>query len=133
MWKGKPVDEKLVLVVDDDRDVRESLSNLLAVEGYSVLEADNGQNALELLECGSHFPRMILLDLAMPVMDGRRFLELRTAEPMLRHIPVVVISGNSQSVQSLDGIDTYFRKPMDVGRLLAIIRNASAFSLKSDA
>src|ERR1700677_1350551 len=93
MWKGKPVDENLVLVVDDYRDVRESLSNLLAVEGYSVLETDNGQIALELLEGGSHFPRMILLDLAMPVMDGRRFLKLRAEDTMLRRIPVVVVSG----------------------------------------
>jgi CheY-like chemotaxis protein len=76
MWKGKRVDENLVLVVDDDRDVRESLSNLLTAEGYSVLEVDNGQKALELLECGSHLPRVILLDLAMPVIDGRQFLEL---------------------------------------------------------
>jgi CheY-like chemotaxis protein len=125
MWRDRPVDKKLVLVVDDDRDVRESLSNLLAVEGYSVLEAANGQKALELLDSGSHFPRVILLDLAMPVMDGHRFLELRAAEPILRPIPVVVLSGNSRSVESLNGIDTYLRKPMDVERLLAIIRAAS--------
>jgi CheY-like chemotaxis protein len=125
MWKGKPVDEKVVLVVDDDRDVRESLSNLLAAEGYSVLEADNGQNALELLEGGSHFPRVILLDLAMPVMDGRRFLELRAADTMLHRIPVVVVSGNSPSGEPLDGIEAFLRKPVDAARLLRIVRTAS--------
>jgi CheY-like chemotaxis protein len=121
MWKGKPVDEKVVLVVDDDRDVRESLSNLLAMEGYSVLEAENGQQALELLERGSHFPRVILLDLAMPVMDGHQFLELRAGDPVLRQIRVIVASGNTQSGESLGGIDNYLRKPFDVGVLIDMI------------
>jgi len=73
MWNGKPVNEKLVLVVDDDRSVRESLSRLLAVEGYSVLEADNGQKALEALEKAAHFLSLILLDLAMPVRTDADF------------------------------------------------------------
>jgi CheY-like chemotaxis protein len=130
MWKRKPVDHKLVLVVDDDRDVREPLSNLLTMQGYSVLEAENGQKALALLEGGSHFPRVILLDLAMPVTDGRGFLEVRAAEPILRHIPVIVISGNARPTESLYGIDTYLRKPMNVERLLAVVRRARILSLK---
>jgi CheY-like chemotaxis protein len=59
MRVGKPVSEKLVFVVDDDRDVRESLSDLLAADGYSVVEAENGQTALVELEGASHFPRVI--------------------------------------------------------------------------
>jgi CheY-like chemotaxis protein len=121
MWNGKPVNEKLVLVVDDDRSVRESLSRLLAVEGYSVLEADNGQKALETLERAAHFPSLILLDLAMPVMDGRGFLKLRAKDPMLRQIPVVVVSGNPPSGEPLNGIDAYLQKPVRFDRLIAIV------------
>jgi CheY-like chemotaxis protein len=70
-------------------------------------------------------PRVILLDLRMPVMDGREFLKLRTQEPRLRRIPVVVISGNSPSGEPLDGIDYFLRKPVDTDRLIKIIRTAS--------
>jgi CheY-like chemotaxis protein len=121
MWNGKPVNEKLVLVVDDDRSVRESLSKLLDAAGYSVLEVENGQKALEVLEKAAHFPCLILLDLAMPVMDGRGFLKLRAKDPMLRQIPVVVVSGNPPSGEPLNGIDAYLQKPVRFDRLIAIV------------
>jgi CheY-like chemotaxis protein len=56
MWNGKPINEKLVLVVDDDRSMRESLAGLLDVKGYSVLKAENGQKALDVLEKAPRFP-----------------------------------------------------------------------------
>jgi CheY-like chemotaxis protein len=87
-------DEKSVMVVDDDTSVRESMSRLLEAKGYSVLQADNGQTALDLLKKEPHFPCLVILDLAMPIMDGRRFLEIRAEDPILRDIPVVVVSGN---------------------------------------
>jgi CheY-like chemotaxis protein len=121
MWNGKPVNEKLVLVVDDDRSVRESLSRLLDAADYSVLEAENGQKALELLEKAALFPCLILLDLAMPVMDGHGFLKLRAKDPMLRQIPVVVVSGNPPSGEPLNGIDAYLQKPVRFDRLIAIV------------
>ena len=121
MWNGKPVNEKLVLVVDDDRSVRESLSRLLDAAGYSVQEAENGQKALEVLEKAAHFPCLVLLDLAMPVMDGHGFLKLRAKDPMLRQIPVVVVSGNPPSGEPLNGIDAYLQKPVRFDRLIAIV------------
>ena len=130
MRNGRPVSEKLVLVVDDDSSVRESLSSLLAAGGYSVMEAENGLDAFAELKGAPHFPCVILLDLAMPVMDGRRFLELRAADPMLRRIPVVVISGNLPSGEPLDGIDSYLRKPVDVDHLMRIINSASTLSME---
>ncbi len=72
MSNSKLMDEKLVLV-DDDRSMRESLSELLEVEGYSVLEAENGQKVLDVLEKTPHTPCMILLDLAMPVRTAASF------------------------------------------------------------
>jgi len=125
MRDGKPNNDKLVLVVDDDRFVRKSLSKLLVVKGYSVLEAENGQQALEVLETTPHVPRVILLDLRMPVVDGREFLKLRAEDPMLRRIPVVVISGSPLSGEPLDGIDSFLPKPVDADRLIKIIRTGS--------
>jgi two-component system, chemotaxis family, chemotaxis protein CheY len=125
MCNGELTDEKLVLVVDDDRSVRESVSALLEVEGYFVLEAENGERALELLEKTPHPPCMILLDLAMPVMDGRQFLKLRAKDPALRRIPVVVVSGTAPSGELLDGIDAYLHKPVKLDHLIKVIRTTS--------
>ncbi len=112
-------------MVDDDRSVRESLSALLEVEGYFVLKAENGERALEVLEKAPHPPFMILLDLAMPVMDGRQFLKLRAKDPALRRIPVVVVSGSPASGEPLKGIDAYVHKPVKVDHLIKVIRTTS--------
>jgi CheY-like chemotaxis protein len=114
-------DKKLVLVVDDDLYIRESMSDLLDSKGYSVLQAENGQEALEVLKSTMRFPSVVVLDLAMPIMDGRVFLKLRARDPILRGIPVIVVSGNFQSGDPLEGIDGYLSKPVNVDHLLDII------------
>jgi CheY-like chemotaxis protein len=81
----------LILVVDDDHAIRESLSELLEDEGYHVAKATNGQEALEVLARVGP-PCVILLDLMMPVMDGYEFMGRKTADPALASIPVVVIT-----------------------------------------
>jgi CheY-like chemotaxis protein len=118
---SKQVDEKLLLVVDDDSFVRESMSALLDANGYSVQEAENGQRALDLLKKMPHLPCLIVLDLAMPVMDGRGFLKRRAADPILRDIPVIVVSGNPSTGRRIEGIDAYLRKPVEVDRLIKVI------------
>jgi CheY-like chemotaxis protein len=123
MWnaKPKPNDEKLVLAVDDDPSVRESMSILIDAKSYSVLQAENGQKALDVLKQTPHSPCLVVLERAMPIMDGRGFLKLRAQDPILRDIPVVVVSGNAQAKNPLDGIDVYLRKPVNVDRLIDII------------
>ena len=110
MPNSKLTDEKLVLLVDDDPLGRESLSELLDAKGYSVLEAENGETALEVLKKTPYFPCLIVLDLTMPVMDGREFLKLRAVDPILRDIPVVVVSGNMPSGEPLVGISPQARE-----------------------
>ena len=94
---------KLVLLVDDDSFARASLSDLLNWKGFSVLEARDGRRALEMLKKIPHFPCLIVLDLAMPVMDGRGFLKRRAQDPILSSIPVVVVSGNQAPEEPLPG------------------------------
>jgi CheY-like chemotaxis protein len=113
--------DESVLVVDDDACVREGLCELLNLKGYSVLEAENGQQALEVLKTTLHFPCLVVLDLRMPVLDGRGFLTIRARDPILREIPVVVVSGSPQDGSRLEGIEAYLRKPVDFSDLVRLI------------
>jgi CheY-like chemotaxis protein len=113
--------DRLVLLVDDDSFVRESMHALLDSKGYSVQEAENGRNALDLLKKMPILPCVIVLDLAMPIMDGRVFLKFRAKDPILRDIPVVVVSGNPSTGKPLEGIEAYLPKPVKVDRLIEVI------------
>lgn len=114
-------DERLVLVVDDDPDVRESISELLDTAGYSTVQAANGQKALEILKDAPRLPCLVVLDLAMPIIDGYRFLRLRAQDPTLRKIPVVVTSATPPAGPVLKEIDSYLAKPVDVDLLMYTI------------
>src|SRR5262245_55470921 len=82
-----------VLIVEDDRELREAVGSVLEDEGCSVRSASNGAEALEILhKNGNGYPCIILLDLMMPVMNGWQFLESRKSDAKLDKIPVVVMS-----------------------------------------
>ena len=104
-----------LLVVDDDRGIRETLGEVLRDEGYSVGLARDGAEALSALAEGPA-PRLILLDLAMPGMGGAEFLELQRQDLRLRGIPVVVLSADDRTPRR----DTagWLRKPVDLDALL---------------
>src|SRR5689334_698001 len=80
-----------VLVVADEADLRDLLAQWLVVKGYEVLEAGDGQDAIQLLEAGAE-PDVILLDLTMPRMDGWTFLQWLRSEPKHRDRRVLVAS-----------------------------------------
>jgi CheY-like chemotaxis protein len=79
-----------VLVVDDDRDLRDTLAAVLRHEGYDVSCAENGAHALAMMHDAK--PRAIVLDLAMPVMSGWELLEALHADARLSGIPTLVLS-----------------------------------------
>src|SRR5262245_46692665 len=81
-----------VLLVDDDSGVRRTLARFLGRDGLSVVEADNGQQALTYLQ-GGGAASVIVLDLRMPVMDGFKFREMQRQDATLAGIPVIVLSG----------------------------------------
>jgi CheY-like chemotaxis protein len=84
-----------ILVVDDDDTIRESFASVLRDEGFSVAAARNGLEALSYLE--SHTPpRVIVLDLMMPVMSGAEFRQKQLAEPRFAGIPVIVMSATER-------------------------------------
>ena len=75
-----------VLIVEDDRDIREELTSLLEENDYCVLVADHGEHALEVMRAGNR-PDAIILDLMMPVMDGWEFREHQKKDPDLAADP----------------------------------------------
>jgi CheY-like chemotaxis protein len=90
-----------ILIVDDDIDVRRSLSDFLEDEGYSVAAASNGRIALDLLRGGGVRPAVILLDLMMPGMDGWDFRQAQLEDPALASVPVVVVTASGFSPETI--------------------------------
>jgi CheY-like chemotaxis protein len=84
-----------LLVVEDDRAIREALRGILQTEGYQVEVASNGREALDRLEGGLR-PALLILDLLMPVLDGRELCFELSLQPELADLPVVVISASDQ-------------------------------------
>jgi CheY-like chemotaxis protein len=115
-----PKQDHTILVVDDDADIREVLSEVLVENGYRALTAANGVEALHLLRNGSR-PCMVLLDLMMPVMDGYIFLEQCKREPSLCGIPIAVITAGRQiEWDRLEGAEVV-AKPIRLPHLMSII------------
>ena len=110
---------KSVVIVDDDADVRATVRLLLEVRGYRVLTAGNGHEALALLsEHGA--PGLILLDLRMPLMSGEQLLGLLQRDPVLREVPVVVVSGADEPLPT--GTHSCLMKPFRLRELLHVVR-----------
>ena len=113
---------KSILVVEDDRAIRETVVDLLKDEGFAnVTAVRHGKEALTFLESAPTLPSLILLDLMMPVMDGETFLRTVQAHPTeaLRSVPVVVLTASRRRTQ-LPGCVTWLDKPIDIERLLEL-------------
>jgi len=101
-----------ILVVDDDTDFREGLRAALEMKGYQVEEAGNGKDALDQIE--KKPPLLVLLDLQMPVMNGRELLQKLRAAPETKDVPVVIISGFGFEWEAeLMGAQGYVGKPFE--------------------
>ena len=119
----QPPDCKTVLVVDDDRDIRDVLTDALEAEGYSVVTAADGQEALDWLRSGAARPCIILLDLMMPKMDGIQFRTEALNDANLARIPVVVLSADPSAIVAAKSLNFAgsLRKPVPLEALLAAV------------
>jgi CheY-like chemotaxis protein len=115
-----------VLVVEDDPDIRQSLIDALEDHGYGVLSAVNGQDALEKLASADPRPCLILLDMMMPVMDGREFRQEQLRDPELAKVPVVVLSAYRDVAQAAGDLKAhaYMSKPVRLTELMSTIAEA---------
>jgi CheY-like chemotaxis protein len=117
-----------ILLVDDDIELRDELALALKEAGYDVMAASNGREALDLLKVAPQ-PRVILLDLLMPVMNGWDFCAATRLDATMAKIPIVVTSGaasrDPKSPYFIDIAD-FITKPFDLDDLLVKIRRLSA-------
>jgi CheY-like chemotaxis protein len=111
------VKQKTVLVIDDEIDVRESLQDALSDEGYAVVLASNGKEALKLLPSLKR-PCAIILDVIMPVMGGPEFYEALRADPGSADIPVLISTSDPSRAP---GRLPVVRKPVNLDRLLIAV------------
>lgn len=116
---------KDLLVVEDDADTREVLTELLVSEGYVVRTAADGAEALAAMSEGP-LPALILLDVMMPICDGIEFLLARQTRPRLAAPPVLVLSGMGEDIAALEGADLnvrgILRKPFSPETLFSMVR-----------
>lgn len=118
-----PGASKVVLVVEDDPDIREVLEEMLDAGGHKVLTASNGREALTVLDRVPS-PCLVLLDLMMPVMSGFAFLEELTRRPDRERVNVLLISANAQVEQvRSSGVVGFVKKPFDLDDVLALVDN----------
>ncbi len=115
----------LVLVVDDDPVIRSTVAELLLDEGYSVEQAGDGWQALQLVQRST--PNAIVLDLMMPVLDGWAFVDQCRSLPDCADVPIVVMSathGLHETAERLHamGVRAVVAKPFDVDALIAIVQ-----------
>jgi CheY-like chemotaxis protein len=111
-----------VLIVEDDADLREMMAQLLSLEGFRSATVANGREALEYLHDGTERPEVILLDLMMPVMDGWEFRRHQQADPILKLVPVIVLSALDASRAADLSAEAFLKKPLDFDRLIELVR-----------
>ncbi len=107
----------MVLVVDDESDIRQAVAEVLADEGYQVVAACAGVEALA--KARAYHPEVVLLDLMMPRMDGWEFRRAQMHDPEVSRIPVVVLSALGPDSLQAEG---YVGKPFDVDELVSAVR-----------
>jgi CheY-like chemotaxis protein len=117
MWAGELARRPTLLIVDDDRDIREVLGEMLTDEGFIIEAAWNGAEALKRLRDGFR-PNLIILDLMMPVMDGLTFHEHLKLNPELAAIPVIGVTAAVAATADFE----LMRKPLRFDALVERIQ-----------
>lgn len=115
------VSRRRLLLVEDEPDTRAALFELFTLAGYSVLTADDGQQAIDLLMRGV-LPRLLIVDLRLPNVSGTEFLKYIETDPDLRAIPRIVVTAVSKGDVHVVA-DKIFHKPYDPAELLQAVKS----------
>lgn len=105
-----------ILLIEDDHDIRVSFRQTLETSGHFIYSVANGKDALTLLGKISP-PKLIILDLGMPIMNGEEFLALKEKNPMIASIPVLIVSCYIDRIQNINKYP-FMVKPVDMDKFL---------------
>ncbi|HTT77195.1 MAG TPA: response regulator [Candidatus Binataceae bacterium] len=117
---------KTIMVIDDEAEKRIEVADLLELNGYTVMQAGNGSEALAQLRLGLPPPALILLDLQMPIMDGKAFIRRARSRSWLAHVPIVVMAEDPKP--TIVGAATILKKPFAGNTLLNCVSRLTAAS-----
>lgn len=127
------VDNKLVIIVEDEPDTAEMFAELMRLEGYQVKKAYGGTAAIDLLS--KEAPFVVLLDIMMPDVSGLEVLRFMRRDPSLENIPVVVVSGRPKPEEIYQELEisptVYITKPVGVAQIMDAITEAVEKTLRS--
>ena len=119
-----PIHNK-ILIADDDAEMLETLASMLEAEGYTVIRAENGQEAVELAR--KELPALIMSDIHMPVMDGLQACKAIKSDKVTKGIPVVMLTveGSINEIQQAIsyGAKTYITKPSSKAEILKVVKS----------
>ena len=117
------MDQKKILIIDDEPEVATLLKLRLEAQGYEVLTATDGQDGMDKIKKDK--PDLVLLDVAMPKMDGYTFLQEFKKVTDLKETPVIVLTakGEMKDIFTMEGIQDYIVKPFDAVKLLEKIKS----------
>jgi DNA-binding NarL/FixJ family response regulator len=114
-----------ILVADDDLGTRLSIGDYLELCGYSVVSAENGQKAIEMVD--RYQPHLIVTDITMPLMDGYELVRQVRRQPAFRLLPVIFLTARTNVEERIRGYrlgcDVYLPKPFELEELGAVVRN----------
>jgi len=118
--------EPVILVIEDNEDIRELIEETLLLSGYRVIAADNGKAGLALLRTTD--PDLILCDIMMPEVDGYEILRILNERKNYRKIPFIFMTAKSSSSEKQKaielGVDNYLIKPFDDTLLLSAVKDS---------
>ncbi|MFH0020283.1 response regulator [Pseudomonas fluorescens] len=115
-----------ILVVDDEYLIADILGFALEDEGFMTVTASNGKKALDVLE--RERPALVITDFMMPVMDGLEFAEAVRAQPSVKRLPIILMSGAQAHIgmQRSDLFDVVVAKPFDIAEIVAQVKKLLA-------
>ena len=113
-----------ILVVDDDPGIQQTIASILEDEGYAVLCAPDGQEALVQLDRCPVTPALVVLDMAMPVMDGYQFAEELSQRGLRPTIPIMIVTADGRASQKAArlGAEGYLAKPVTLLAFITEVR-----------
>jgi CheY-like chemotaxis protein len=117
---------KTIMVIDDEAENRVTVADLLELNGYMVMQAGNGSEALAQLKLGTPPPALILLDLIMPVMDGRAFIRRTRSRSWLARVPIVVMAEDAKPAPAITSAAAILKKPFGANTLLNCVGRLTA-------